>query len=144
MPNKNWFQKERVWHQHSGNLKNHHKPICIYILFLISHNSMIIFMVFGTKINLTTWFNSSNIGLVCSTVQCSKILCITLQPYGCLDKETTWPLKLSTINCRWTEGTHSMHFWTTWFPFWSFTHSSKCPSSSFTMLTYLYESIRAW
>lgn len=46
---------------------------------------------------------------------------------------TTCPLNASMMNwsdCGWT---HSIHFCTTWFPFWSFTHFRTWPSSSFTI-----------
>lgn len=48
---------------------------------------------------------------------------------------------LLAITCAWNApiinwsddgSTHSMHFCTTWFPFWSLTHFSTCPSSSLT------------
>lgn len=40
------------------------------------------------------------------------------------------------MNCRCLGSTHSIHFWTTWLPFWSLTHFRTCPSSSFTISTY--------
>ena len=47
----------------------------------------------------------------------------------------TLPLKESMMNWRYWGSTHSMHFCTTWFPFWSFTHFRMWPSSSFTTST---------
>lgn len=40
------------------------------------------------------------------------------------------------MNCRDWGCTHSMHFCTTWFPFWSLTHLSTWPSSSRTISFY--------
>jgi hypothetical protein len=34
----------------------------------------------------------------------------------------TWPENALIMNCSACGSTHSMHFCTTWFPFWSFTH----------------------
>lgn len=45
----------------------------------------------------------------------------------------TCPLKASIMNWRAWGWTHSIHFCTTWFPFWSFTHFKTWPSSSRTM-----------
>lgn len=45
----------------------------------------------------------------------------------------TCPWKASIMNCRAWGWTHSIHFCTTWFPFWSFTHFNTWPSSSRTM-----------
>jgi len=45
----------------------------------------------------------------------------------------TWPLKESMRNCSFVGCTHSMHFWTTWLPFWSLTHFSSFPCNSLTM-----------
>lgn len=39
------------------------------------------------------------------------------------------------MNCRACGSTHSMHFWTTWLPFWSLTHFRTWPSSSRTIST---------
>ena len=34
------------------------------------------------------------------------------------------------MKCKWSGLTHSMHFWTTWLPFWSLTHFNTFPSNS--------------
>lgn len=47
--------------------------------------------------------------------------------------DTTCPLNASMMNWSDWGWTHSMHFCTTWFPFWSFTHFRTWPSSSFTI-----------
>lgn len=36
------------------------------------------------------WWSSSRMGRVCSGRQCSRILWITRQPYGCVDRANTW------------------------------------------------------
>lgn len=51
-------------------------------------------------------------------------------------KSLTCPLNASMINCKDWGCTHSMHFWTTWLPFWSFTHFRTWPSSSRTISFY--------
>lgn len=53
-----------------------------------------------------------------------------------IKKLITCPLKASIINWSDWGWTHSIHFCTTWFPFWSFTHFRTCPSSSFTISFY--------
>lgn len=45
----------------------------------------------------------------------------------------TCPWKASIMNCRAWGWTHSIHFCTTWLPFWSLTHFNTWPSSSRTM-----------
>lgn len=45
----------------------------------------------------------------------------------------TCPLKASMMKCNAWGWTHSIHFCTTWLPFWSFTHFSTWPSSSLTI-----------
>lgn len=48
----------------------------------------------------------------------------------------TWPLNASMMKLTWTGSTHSMHFCTTWLPFWSLIHFWTWPSSSFTISTW--------
>lgn len=48
-------------------------------------------------------------------------------------KGPTCPLKASMMKCRAWGWTHSIHFCTTWLPFWSFTHFNTWPSSSLTI-----------
>ena len=55
---------------------------------------------------------------------------ITRHPYGWVDSTTTWPWKDDKMKPMLSGGTHSIHFWITWFPFWSLTHCITCPSSS--------------
>lgn len=45
----------------------------------------------------------------------------------------TCPLKASMMKCNAWGWTHSIHFCTTWFPFWSLTHFNTWPSSSLTI-----------
>ena len=45
----------------------------------------------------------------------------------------TCPLKASMMKCNAWGWTHSIHFCTTWLPFWSFTHFNTWPSSSLTI-----------
>lgn len=52
------------------------------------------------------------------------------------DQGLTCPLKASMMNCRDWGCTHSMHFCTTWLPFWSFTHLRTWPSNSRTISFY--------
>lgn len=48
-------------------------------------------------------------------------------------REPTCPLKASMMKWSAWGWTHSIHFCTTWLPFWSFTHFSTWPSSSRTI-----------
>lgn len=56
-----------------------------------------------------------------------EILCMSSQ------RELTCPLKASMMKCRAWGWTHSIHFCTTWLPFWSLTHFNTWPSSSRTI-----------
>lgn len=69
------------------------------------------------------------------------LTCITRQPYGCVASAGTWPLKEDNMNPTFSVGRVSIHFWITWFPFWSCTHFITCPSSSFTSSVFWSTSI---
>lgn len=58
--------------------------------------------------------------------------------YGLHDEAgfLTCPLKASVMKPRCLASIHSMHFCTTWLPFWSFTHFRMLPFSSLTISTY--------
>lgn len=47
--------------------------------------------------------SSAKIGAVCSGVQCSRMRCITLQPYGWVDKLYTWPANDEITNWNKTQ-----------------------------------------
>lgn len=51
----------------------------------------------------------------------------------------TCPWKALIMNCSEWGSTHSIHFCTTWLPFWSLTHLSTWPSSSRTISTWNFE-----
>ena len=58
------------------------------------------------------------------------------QPYVWEDSATTCPKKAKIMKCILSWEIHSIHFWITWFPFWSSTQRITCPSNSWTSFNY--------
>lgn len=56
-----------------------------------------------------------------------------------LQRGPTCPLKASMMKCSAWGWTHSIHFCTTWLPFWSLTHFNTWPSNSRTISLYREE-----
>ena len=78
---------------------------------------------------------TSRTDCVSVSLQCSRIRWITRQPYGCVESCMTWFLKAEMIKSSLSLGKHSIIFWITWFPFWSFTQRIIFPLSSPTIVS---------